>query len=118
MHFPAHDLKKYGTYGSYGIDYVNKKGRPVKTLRIDDINFDLPVSFMKIDIQGGDLFALKGAINTIAKYKMPIIFEYEYTFEEELNLNFQEYVDFVQSINYKFERVIQGHNFLIVPKEQ
>jgi len=47
---------------------------------------------------------------------MPIIFEYEYLFEEELNLNFQEYVDFVNEINYKFERVINGQNYLILPK--
>ena len=46
---------------------------------------------------------------------MPIIFEYEYLFEEELNLSFQEYIDFVQSINYRFERVIMGQNYLIVP---
>jgi len=29
---------------------------------------------------------------------MTIIFEYEYAFEEEQNLNFQEYVDFVQML--------------------
>ncbi len=71
---------------------------------------------MKIDVQGGDLFALKGAKETIMRHQMPIIFEYEYLFEEELNLNFQEYVDFVNEINYKFERVINGQNYLILPK--
>lgn len=116
LYFPDQDFERYGSYGSYGIDYVTGKGRPVKTLMIDDIDFDLPVSFIKIDIQGGDLFALKGAVHTIQKYKMPIIFEYEYQFEDELNLNFQEYVDFVKSINYKFERVINGQNYLILPK--
>jgi hypothetical protein len=70
---------------------------------------------MKIDVQGGDLFAMQGAVKTIEKYKMPIIFEYEYAFEEEQNLNFQEYVDFVKSINYKFARVINGQNYLILP---
>jgi hypothetical protein len=85
-------------------------------LKIDDIEFDKPISFIKIDIQGGDLFALKGAKETIKKYKMPIIFEYEYAFEEELGLNFQEYVDFVDEIDYKFVNVIMGQNYLIMPK--
>lgn len=115
LYFPVQDFDRFSSYGSYGIDYVHGKGRPVKTLTIDEIDFDLPVSFIKIDIQGGDLFALKGAVNTIEKYKMPIIFEYEYLFENELNLSFQEYVDFVGSINYKFEKVINGQNYLIVP---
>jgi FkbM family methyltransferase len=115
LYFPVQDFKKYGTYGSYGIDYVQGKGRPVKTITIDEIEFTKPVSFMKIDVQGGDLFAMQGAVKTIEKYKMPIIFEYEYAFEEEQNLNFQEYVDFVKSINYKFARVINGQNYLILP---
>lgn len=115
LYFPVQDFERYGTYGSYGIDYVHGKGRPVKTLMIDDIRFEQPVSFMKVDVQGGDLFAMKGAVKTIEKYKMPIIFEYEYAFEEEQNFNFQQYVDFVKSINYKFERVINGQNYLIIP---
>jgi FkbM family methyltransferase len=115
LYFPEQDFKRFGSYGSYGIDYVNGKGRPVKTIAIDDVSFELPVSFMKIDIQGGDLLAMKGAVKTIEKYKMPIIFEYEYSFEDELNLNFQEYVDFIKSINYKFSKVVMGQNYLILP---
>lgn len=115
LHFPVQDFERFSTYGSYGIDYVHGKGRPIKTITIDEIEFDKPVSFIKIDIQGGDLQAMKGAVKTIEKYKMPIIFEYEYQFEDELNLSFQEYVDFVKSINYKFERVVNGQNYLILP---
>jgi len=115
--FPVQDFERFGTYGSYGIDYKNttQGGRQVKTMAIDDFEFELPISFMKVDVQGGDLFVLRGAVKTIEKYRMPIIFEYEYLFEDELSLNFQEYVDFVQSINYRFEKVILGQNYLIVP---
>lgn len=118
LYFPEQDFIKYGTYGSYGIDYVNGTGRPVSTIKIDDVDFELPVSFMKIDIEGGELFALKGAINTINKYRMPIIFEYGSVFEGSLDLSFQEYVDFVNIINYKFEKVINNINYLILPLDQ
>ena len=118
LYFPEQDFVRFGTYGSYGIDYINGKGRPVKTITIDDINFELPVSFIKIDIEGGELFALKGAENTINKYRMPIIFEYGSHFEEELGLSFQEYVDFVKRINYKFVRIIDNINYLILPNSQ
>jgi FkbM family methyltransferase len=117
LYFPIQDFEEMGTYGSYGIDYLHNKGRPVKTIAIDDINYELPVSFVKIDIQGGDLFALKGAIKTINKFRMPIIFEYEYSFEDKLNLCFQDYIDFVKSINYKFAKVVSAHNYLILPND-
>lgn len=117
--FPEQDFEEYGAYGAYGIDYnaqINGGGRQVKSLTIDSLEINEPISFMKVDIQGGDLQAMQGAIKTIEKNKMPILFEYEYHFEERFNLSFQEYVDFVQSINYKFSKVISGHNFLIVPR--
>lgn len=117
LYFPIQDFDRFGTYGSYGIDYNGKQGRPVPSVTIDSLEISEPVSFMKVDVQGGDLMAMKGALKTIERYKMPILFEYEYHFEEELNLNFQEYVDFVASIDYRFAKVINGHNYLILPKK-
>lgn len=114
--FPDQDFEEFSAYGSYGIDYNAKQGRQVKTITIDDLNIEGPVHFMKIDIQGGDLQAMQGAVKTIEKNRMPILFEYEYNFEEKFSLCFQDYVDFVQSINYKFHKVVSGHNFLIIPK--
>jgi len=88
----------------------------VKSLTIDSLNIERPISFMKIDIQGGDLQAMKGAVNTIKRHKMPILFEYEFHFEDELQLCFQDYVDFVHDIGYRFTKVVNGHNYLICPK--
>lgn len=116
LYFPVQDFEKYGAYGSYGIDYNSKKGREVKSITIDSLNIQEPISFMKIDIQGGDLQAMQGAVKTIEKNKMPILFEYEYHFEDDYNLSFQEYVDFVREIGYVFKKVINGHNYLIIPK--
>lgn len=115
--FPEQDFERYGAYGSYGIDYAQKKeGRNVPTITIDNLNITDEISFMKVDVQGGDLFAMQGAVKTIAKHKMPILFEFEYLFQDDMHLNFQEYVDFVSSIEYKFVRVIDGQNYLILPR--
>jgi FkbM family methyltransferase len=114
--FPEQNFEEFAAYGAYGIDYNAKTGREVSTITIDSLNIQETISFMKIDIQGGDLQAMQGAVETIAKNQMPILFEYEYHFEEKFKMNFQQYVDFVSSINYKFEKVINGHNFLIIPK--
>ena len=115
--FPEQDFKKYGAYGSYGIDYKNKQtGRQVESLTIDGLGISEKIDFMKIDIQGGDLYAMKGAVNTIKKNRMPILFEFEHSLQEDMDLNFQEHIDFVQSIGYVFSKVINGQNYLIVPK--
>lgn len=116
LFFPEQDFVEYQAYGSYGIDYNASEGRKLASLTIDSLNIQEEISFMKIDIQGGDLQAMQGAVNTIERNRMPILFEYEYHFEDRFKMNFQQYVDFVSSINYKFEKVINGHNFLIVPK--
>lgn len=117
LFFPVQDFERFSSYGSYGIDYKGRKGREVPTVTIDSLNIAHPVSFMKVDVQGGDLYAMQGAVRTIQRNQMPILFEYEYHFEDELGMNFQDYVDFVSSIGYKFEKVMNGHNYLIIPKK-
>ena len=112
--FPVPDLVRFSSYGSYGLDLKATSGVPVKSFTVDSLDFNAPISFMKIDIQGSDLAAMKGAVNTIAKHKMPILFEYEEQFQHEFNTCFQDYVDFVDSIGYKFVKTVQDINYLIV----
>lgn len=116
LYFPVPDFVRFQTYGAYGVDYLGAKGRPVPSITIDSLGIAAAISFMKIDVQGGDLHAMKGAVATIARHRMPIVFEYEHQFEAELKLSFQEYVDFVDHIGYRFESVINGSNYLIVPR--
>jgi FkbM family methyltransferase len=114
--FPVQDFEEFGTYGSYGIDYNADTGRSVNSITIDGLGIAEPVSFMKVDIQGGDLQGMQGAVKTIQRNRMPILFEYEYQFEERFGMSFQSYVEFVRDIDYVFKRVVNGHNFLIVPR--
>ena len=114
--YPIPDFKRFGSYGSYGIDPKAKGGREVPTITIDKLALEMAISFMKVDIQGSDLFALRGAINTIKKHRMPIIFEFEEQFQEEFGTSFKDYMDFVDSISYRVEKIVDKINYLIVPK--
>lgn len=116
MFYPVQDFKRFGSYGSYGIDPTAKKGRSINTITIDSLNINKPISFMKVDIQGSDLFALKGAVKTIMKNRMPIIFEFEQQFQNEFDTTFQDYIEFIQSISYKVKEVVNKINYLILPK--
>lgn len=114
--FPEQDFNEFGTYGSYGISPKSTEGRKVNTVTIDSLKISQEVSFMKVDVQGADLWALQGSVQTIHKYKFPIIFEYEEQFQESFDSNFGDYVDFVNDINYKFVKTIDAVNFLIMPR--
>ena len=115
--FPEPDYSKFDPYGSNSINpKMSSGGREVKTYTIDSLNIKEPITFMKVDIQGSDLFALKGAKQTIFKNKMAILFEFEQEFQEQFGTSFQDYVDFAAEINYKFVEIIAEKNFLIVPK--
>ncbi len=119
LFFPETDNTKIHTLGWFiGRYYAHAPGGGgIPSIAIDDVEYHSPVSFIKTDIQGGDLFALQGARKTIDKYRMPILFEYEYCFEPAPHLGFQKYVDFVKEIGYVFTRVIMGQNYLILPRE-
>lgn len=114
--FPDQDFVRFSTYGSYGIDPQATSGREVTTVKIDDLGIDGPVTFMKVDVQGCDLFAMEGAKNLILKNKMPIIFEYEEQFQADFGTSFQDYVNFVIGIGYEFVKTVDGINYLIAPK--
>lgn len=87
----------------------------VHTVTIDSMNIQRPIAFIKIDIQGSDLEGLKGARQTITRHRMPIIFEYEEMFASRFSYSFQDYVNYVNSIDYNFEKVIEN-NYLIVSR--
>ena len=113
--FPEPDFQKFDAYGSYGISPGAKTGRTVETITIDSLEIKEPVSFIKIDIQGCDLFPMEGARATINKYKPAIIFEYEEQFQDDFKTSFNDYVEFVRSINYRFIKTYMGINYSIVP---
>ncbi|MBK5270223.1 MAG: FkbM family methyltransferase, partial [Bacteroidia bacterium] len=114
--FPEPDITIENPYGANAINPKLSEGREVITYTIDSLNISEPISFMKVDIQGSDIFAMQGARDTIFKNKMPVIFEYEQQFQEQFGTSFQDYVDFVDEINYKFVETIMKINYLIVPK--
>jgi FkbM family methyltransferase len=104
-------------YGSHGLDFNATNGREVKSITVDSLCICEKVSFMKTDVEGCDLQAMRGARRTIEKNRMPIVFEYAFHLEEKFGMHFQDYVDFVASIGYKFDKTNGGYNYLILPEE-
>ena len=47
---------------------------------------------------------------------MPILFEYEPLLQDQFRTSLDDYLAFVEQIDYRVERVINGINYLILPK--
>ena len=115
LFYPKADFNRFDSWGSYGIDPTAMDGQPIKSITIDSLN--LPkVDLIKIDIQGSDLNAMKGAVNTISKFKPTIIFEYEPLFNNQFNVKWEDYIVFIYNIGYQITDNIDAYNFVIEPK--
>lgn len=115
VYYPRQDFRRFRAYGSYGIDPNARSGRKITTIALDDLQISDPISFMKVDAQGSDLFVLRGARETIKQHGMPLVFEYEEQFQEEFKTTFQDYLDFLRSVSYRVERTVYGINYVCVP---
>lgn len=114
LHFAAIDFKRFASYGSYGID-PRGSGLAVTSLAIDDLELT-DLHFIKIDVQGADLAALRGARRVFARHRPAAIFEFEQQFQAEFGTSFQDYVDLVAQIDYRFVDVVNGINYVITPR--
>lgn len=111
------ESQQYICFGSYGVSPKLEDSKyKVKTIAIDDMNIEEPISFMKVDVQGADLHAMRGAKKTILKNKMPIVYEYEEILSEEFGVALADYKEFVEEIGYQ-ETDHYISNYLIEPKQ-
>jgi len=116
------ELTRWNAYGCFHLVIPDRKEdenrfEQVTTIAIDDLNIEGQISFMKIDAQGSDLFVMQGARKTIAKHRMPIVFEYETAqgLQSEFGTSWDDYTDFIKEIGYKITNRIDSANFLIEP---
>jgi hypothetical protein len=59
---------------------------------------------------------MKGAVNTIARFRPVIIFEYESLFNEQFDVTWEDYEQFIDEIGYQITHVVDNVNFVIESK--
>ena len=114
VYFPKPDLKEFGSFGSYPIprDVSGDHSDRVPKVCLDEYS-ELPrVNLVKVDIQGHDLFALRGGKRMIEKHRPALIFEFEEQFQKENGTCFQDYLDFLVEMDYRIVSVVNGINYL------
>lgn len=77
---------------------------------IKNHKFLLPVTLIKIDTEGYELFVLKGASEILKKYKPLLIMEYNIHFMHRYNYHLKDIIDFLKSFGYQ--------NFIVLHNQQ
>lgn len=71
-----------------------------KTIRLDELNINSKIDFIKIDTEGSELYVLEGAINTINKNKPLIQVETNKLSEINFNYNKLKIYNFLYNLGY------------------
>jgi len=111
-----YNTSKTLNYGGIGL---GENGEKIKMITIDSLELD-NCDYIKIDIEGSEILALMGGINTITKFK-PIIW-FEKTdkivtdeMKRSLNINFKlkDPCNFLTDIGYNLKK-IDENNYLAI----
>lgn len=116
-----HSSIAYSGAGIRGVkDPRDNRTHTVMSLAIDDIEFQSPVSVIKIDAQGSDFFILKGAKKTLEKYRPIVVLEYEPDYEPWFDTTKQQLIDFLESVNYTEIGSVENnnHDLIFWPKDR
>jgi len=103
-------MTSYLYSGDHIVKYesTNKGLIPVKTITIDkyiEENNISNIDFIKCDIEGAELLMLKGAVNSLRKFKPKLLLELNEQWTERLNYNPKEVIDLLKELNYEYQIV-------------
>jgi FkbM family methyltransferase len=95
----SHKLVSLSSFeGVTGGFYVNQAAGYIPTLMVDDLNLS-HCNFIQLDVEGYQMHALRGAINTIQRFKPVISIEFDWVDRYEYTYN--DLVNFFNNINYR-----------------
>jgi len=74
----------------------------IKLEKLDDKKDILPPDFIKIDVEGAELFALKGAYETLEKHHPKIMMEFSSVNAKAAGYTQNDLLDLLKQLGYKF----------------
>ena len=79
-------------------NFENYENFEIQTKKIDELNFDNKISFIKIDVEGHELEVIEGGKNTIKRDKPVLLVEIEKQYTKK---EVAESINFINSLGYK-----------------
>jgi len=92
-------ITKHGN--NSGCYYITESEKGIDTIRLDDMEFDMPVDFIKIDTEGSELYVLEGAYDLLVKDKPLINIETNGQSNRFFGYDKEKIVEFLKSLDYK-----------------
>lgn len=110
------ETRTKGSSGDTGVS-VSGGGEPVDMVPIDSYGYD-DVDFIKCDLEGYEVFAMRGAADTISRCRPVIVVEQKpHTGgPKRYGISDTAAVEFLETLDYKCAQVISG-DYIMVPKE-
>jgi FkbM family methyltransferase len=112
-----YNTNKHINYGGIGL---GQNGQEIKMITIDSLNLER-CDYIKIDVEGAEILAFMGAVETIKKYKPFIMFEktdkiVSNEMKNSLSIDFEpmDTNDFLKNLGYSFKN-IDSSNILAMP---
>jgi FkbM family methyltransferase len=97
---------------------VSKGGAPAEMQTLDSYHFDR-VDFLKVDVEGFELFVLKGAIETLRRWKPVVIVEQKKgNNQKKYGVETTEAIAFLKSIGAKVRAEMDGDYVLWWPPKK
>ncbi|MBO7484665.1 MAG: FkbM family methyltransferase [Spirochaetaceae bacterium] len=91
---------------SYGSGHITDSGeKKIETDKIDDV-ITIPPTFIKMDIEGAELNALRGGRNYIRKYSPKLAICVYHKKEDILDIS-----DYIKNINQNYKLYLRHHNW-------
>jgi len=105
--------------GALGVSQNNLAGDLTISKKLDDFNLP-PISFIKIDIQGSEVNAVRGAKETIMRHKPIMFVEVEEQRLRSLGSSSKELIELLLGYGYILFRVMTDYpcDHICVPKEK
>lgn len=113
--FKKPDFVEYKSWGSYGVMPGGEE--TVLSLALDDLAFDRPVSVIKVDVQGLDLYALQGCEKVIKRDRPAVLFECDLGWMKYWDHTVSDYLKWVNRVGYRVEKTwYDNTNYLCLPR--
>jgi FkbM family methyltransferase len=94
-------LKHSENTGCYYIKESDEIEGSIPMVKLDDMIYDNPIDFIKIDTEGSELFVLEGAHDLILKNKPLINIETNNCSDKYFGYNKERIFEFLKSLDYK-----------------
>jgi hypothetical protein len=93
-----------------------KRHPRVRIVRLDDIEFQRRISFIKLDIEGFEYLAIKGARNLLRDHMPVVVLEYNKRFAAKVGWKAADLLSIFSSVGAYECRTAAGHIMSVEPE--